>query len=114
MPDNYYQQRVEVQWQTDLDLLKRLTAIRGDLLDTQGLSFDDHRINQGIMSTILKLRNARGEREWNDIPEAVVLSEMESMVAVRKKLAESGFPHPDGLQSLADLINGMVDHTQWE
>ena len=114
MPDNYYQHRVEVQWQTDLDLLKRLTAIRGDLLDTQGLSFDDHRINQGIMSTILKLRNARGEREWNDIPEAVVLSEMESMVAVRKQLAESGFPHPDGLQSLADLINGMVDHTQWE
>ena len=114
MPDNKYQHRVEVQWQTDLDMLKRLTAMRGDLLDTQEVSFDDYKINEGIISTILKLRNARGEREWNDIPEAVLLSEMESMVAVRKQLAESGFPHHDGLQSLADLINEMVDHTQWE
>ena len=54
MPDNYCE-RVEAQWKSELSSLKRLTDMRGELLDTQGMYFDFTKIDEGIATTIRDL-----------------------------------------------------------
>jgi len=112
MPDNY-RERVEAQWQLELSSFKRLTDMRGELLDTQGMEFDFTNVNEAIATKIRDLHGAGGGREWNDIAEADILSDMEILVAIRKTLVGSDFPHLFELQDLGELINNLVTHTHW-
>lgn len=113
MPDNY-RERVEAQWQSEIGSLKRLTDIRGELRETEGTYFDFTSVNEAIGTKIRDLHGAAGGREWNDITEADILSDMETLVAIRKTLAGSSFPHLSELQDLGELINKLVTHTHWE
>ena len=113
MVDNYHE-RVEAQWQTELDTLKRLTAMRKELLDTQGIVFDFTKFNGSIKFKILDLCNAGKARDWNDIAETDVLSDMEHLVAVHKCLTGSTFPYPTELRYLGNLISNMATYTHWE
>lgn len=87
--------------------------MRGALLNTQEMYFDFTNINEGITAKIRDLHDAGGSREWNDIAEAGILFDMETLVAVRKTLVESSFPHLSELQDLGELINKLVTHTHW-
>lgn len=87
--------------------------MRGELLDTLGMYFDFTYINEGIATKIRDLHGAGGGRQWNDIAEPEILSDMETLVAIRKTLIESNFPHPFELQDLGELINNIVVHIHW-
>lgn len=87
--------------------------MRGELLDTQEKDFDFTNFNEAIATKTRDLHGAGGGREWNDIAEANILSDRKILVATRKTLVGSNFPHFFELQDLGELINNMVTHTHW-
>lgn len=107
-------ERVEARWQTEGSSFRELTDIRATLLATQGMGFDLSDVDQGIKNKIVDLCEVGELRDWNAVSEADVLNNMKCLVALRKHLVESNFPHTFELASLEALINSTVQYLHWE